>query len=610
MEGDAPTAPGTAEKSGSPATTLKTKTSSRTSLLKSKPGTTKSSRVNLAAGGSQANLAPKSGSKAGSKRGSQATLAVPATAADEPATATAPETDAPPTAAPDGTLPPDTDPSTSDQKDASLEARLQHSLSHMESVLSLSTPTEPAPDPEDATVGEEIEVIPQIARLLLSPILSATEIAAEGGFTFVNAEYDGFDLDGISHVQDVLSVLPLAFKTYMRSGSSEDMMADSLSGGEIPRVVVRTPMMRPTSPTMDEEEERKKREAEAAALANPDGMKADEATAAAIAIVEEGVDREALIASIKNELDLKEKYKIKNLYLQNKLGEYFKRKRTDEAHDGEKSVADQEQRYTNCMTSLTTLRTEYESLNGSNQKIVNEYKLKLEEHTAEAHEKSEEFVKFKRSTALSAENSRTGKGIPPKQYAQLEAMDQRKEMEVVAVRLEHIKLRNKLKRHEQLLRQKEELADGLHLIDFEQLKIENQTYNEKIEERNEELLKLRKKITNIVQVLTHVKEKLQFVQAENGSLRKELKRLEANVAVRRDSLPASKQARDGIKNLNISLRQKNGLLGNKPLLRDFEDKVDETDALKARIDELRSSHANLAAETLSIKRQIQRKLIV
>jgi len=29
------------------------------------------------------------------------------------------------------------------------------------------------------------------------------------------------------------------------------------------------------------------------------------------------------------------------------------------------------------------------------------------------------------------------------------------------------------------------LADGLHLIDFEQLKIENQTYNEKIEERNE-----------------------------------------------------------------------------------------------------------------------------
>ena len=50
------------------------------------------------------------------------------------------------------------------------------------------------------------------------------------------------------------------------------------------------------------------------------------------------------------------------------------------------------------------------------------------------------------------------------------------------------------------------------MIDFEQLKIDNVNLNEKIEERNEELTKLRKKIMGTVQVLTHVKEKLQFVQ--------------------------------------------------------------------------------------------------
>ena len=38
-----------------------------------------------------------------------------------------------------------------------------------------------------------------------------------------------------------------------------------------------------------------------------------------------------------------------------------------------------------------------------------------------------------------------------------------------------------LKKLEGKLREKEQLADGLHLIDFEQLKIENQTLNEKIE---------------------------------------------------------------------------------------------------------------------------------
>ena len=64
-------------------------------------------------------------------------------------------------------------------------------------------------------------------------------------------------------------------------------------------------------------------------------------------------------------------------------------------------------------------------------------------------------------------------------------MENRKEAEVVNVRLENIKLRNKLRKKELALKSKEELAEGLHLIDFEQLKIENQTYNEKIEERNE-----------------------------------------------------------------------------------------------------------------------------
>ena len=58
----------------------------------------------------------------------------------------------------------------------------------------------------------------------------------------------------------------------------------------------------------------------------------------------------------------------------------------------------------------------------------------------------------------------------------------------------------------------EQLAEGLHMIDFEQLKINNVDLNEKIEERNEDILKLRRKVTSTVQVLTHVKEKLQFLQ--------------------------------------------------------------------------------------------------
>lgn len=86
------------------------------------------------------------------------------------------------------------------------------------------------------------------------------------------------------------------------------------------------------------------------------------------------------------------------------------------------------------------------------------------------------------------------------------------------LRLEILRARNTLSKNQKILKKKEELAEGLHLIDFEQLKIENQTLNEKIEERNEDLHKLKKKTTSVVQILTHTREKLEFV----GALRKEL----------------------------------------------------------------------------------------
>ena len=42
---------------------------------------------------------------------------------------------------------------------------------------------------------------------------------------------------------------------------------------------------------------------------------------------------------------------------------------------------------------------------------------------------------------------------------------------------------------------------------------------------------------------------------------------------RRDSLPQAKHARDKLRNTNTLLREKNGLLGNDNLLRDFGEKM-------------------------------------
>ena len=125
------------------------------------------------------------------------------------------------------------------------------------------------------------------------------------------------------------------------------------------------------------------------------------------------------------------------------------------------------------------------------------------------------FTKMKKDTGVRSVSNQTGKPLSSKECEFYLERERQKEKELIGVRIENIKLKNQLKKKENELKAKEEFGEGLHMIDFEQLKIENQTYNEKIEERNEELMKLKKKINNTVQILTHVKEKLQFVNVQN-----------------------------------------------------------------------------------------------
>lgn len=53
---------------------------------------------------------------------------------------------------------------------------------------------------------------------------------------------------------------------------------------------------------------------------------------------------------------------------------------------------------------------------------------------------------------------------------------------------------------EQQLHQKEDMGEVLHVVDFDQLKIENQQYLDRIEERNSELLRLKATTGKAVQV--------------------------------------------------------------------------------------------------------------
>ena len=100
----------------------------------------------------------------------------------------------------------------------------------------------------------------------------------------------------------------------------------------------------------------------------------------------------------------------------------------------------------------------------------------------------------------------------------------------------------------------EELKMPPILIDFEQLKIENQTLNEKIEERNEELHKLRTKITSTVVILSHTREKLQYIQEQNRVRAIKLQDLTASLTSEKLEQSRLKVHRETIMKTNLKLK--------------------------------------------------------
>ncbi|XP_007443616.1 coiled-coil domain-containing protein 113 [Python bivittatus] len=78
------------------------------------------------------------------------------------------------------------------------------------------------------------------------------------------------------------------------------------------------------------------------------------------------------------------------------------------------------------------------------------------------------------------------------------------------IRLKNDSLKVQKKKMQMQLKQKEELGEALHEVDFQQLKIENAQFLEKIDERNQDLLQLKLTVGNTLQILNFYKKKLQY----------------------------------------------------------------------------------------------------
>jgi small-conductance mechanosensitive channel len=124
------------------------------------------------------------------------------------------------------------------------------------------------------------------------------------------------------------------------------------------------------------------------------------------------------------------------------------------------------------------------------------------------------------------------------------------------------------------------------LIDFEQLKIENQTLNEKIEERNEDLHKLKKKTTTMVQILTHTREKLVFVEKMKQELLKENKSLDEIIQGLRGEINMSKEHCEKLRLEIMDKKQDVEIVNSQQLVVDFKKRAQYIGKLEEELKEM------------------------
>ncbi|KAJ9464383.1 hypothetical protein DIPPA_16003 [Diplonema papillatum] len=311
--------------------------------------------------------------------------------------------------------------------------------------------------------------------------------------------------------------------------------------------------------------------------------------------VTENERREILLEQYTDELARRDKLLEEHARMQRLLSRHFEQKKQAEPEKSSETQnnAENENKYLVLLDHARHTRLELESLRGQNTDDLLVAKQRMNSHQSKADAYDLSFRDFKRARAAQAGFSRNKKPIPKKKLEGYEQLEDKRNAEIKAARIGYIRMRNRAKKLSDLLKEKEKLTDGLHLIDFEQLKIENTTLNEKIEERNEDLLKLKKKATTTIHILTHVKEKLQYIQGENQSLRKQLDALDNILDDHRGRMTVVKRDRDAFVTENGKMREKMPMIGSDDLLLDYELRKQQIKTLRIEVVDKTNRHHEL-----------------
>jgi hypothetical protein len=295
--------------------------------------------------------------------------------------------------------------------------------------------------------------------------------------------------------------------------------------------------------------------------------------------------------------------KNSSILIQRKLLEVFPALGFDDSSSSV-GLSDFPHRYQDALDRLEMRRSELDHMKAHNDETLRALQEQCSEADHRRLEREEKFGRLREESGRTSIMSRTNKPIRPTDLNSKESMLSAKNFELEVTRIDFIRTRNRHKQAEDELSKQDQLSEGLHLIDFEQLKIENQALNEKKAGKNQDLVKIEDKIKVNAHMLTHVKEKLAHIRKQKQILHVGRQQTEDSYAQARAKLAHAKIKRDSVRDENSSLKKSSGLIGMTDLLYDFENRTNELETMQERITDLKTRFNDLG----SMQREYEAKI--
>ena len=238
--------------------------------------------------------------------------------------------------------------------------------------------------------------------------------------------------------------------------------------------------------------------------------------------------------------------------------------------------------------SLSSTAGLYNDLNMHKRKLEEDlarYQQSIDEQEKRKQDVYDILMKYKEELLENAE-TRKGKKIPRAEIENWLGREKELEDELKKVRILSFTKNLEMNRLKKELKKTEDYFEGLHIIDFEQLKIENNTLTEKIEDRNEEIHKIKNKINISVQELAHLQEKSHFISSQNGIGKSENENLKKDIFGMKKKLTKRKEDNDKKALKRLNKNKKIEQINSEPLKNYYKNIIQHIQELSIEIDEV------------------------